>query len=445
MAASARSAALAGLKAQRTQGTWPDQFVKNQLPGFALEGKDAALAARLLYGVLQNQQLIDFYLAQYSKIKLNKIAPQVLDVLRLGVYQIAFLDKIPAWAAVNESVNLARKKGGQRAAAFVNGLLRAVAAQSQAGRLPEPDRGDFPQYLSVRYSHPLWYVRQMIEILGPQETEALCAADNQTAAVTARVNRLKTDAEALIGLLAGQGIEAEAHPWMPDCIVFRSGGDLTACPAFQQGLFYIQDPASQLPPWALEIHPGENVIDLCAAPGGKSLIVAQMQQCKGNLLAMDIHGFKCEEMEKTARRYGAENLKTMEADSSRLRPELLERADKVICDVPCSGMGILRKKADIRFKAEERLADLPELQGKILDCAAAYCRPGGRVVYSTCTTLPRENEEVAAAFLARRPDFALAPLTLPGGMGAAQGYRTFYPHREGVDGFFIACLERKEG
>ncbi len=412
MAASARSAALAGLKAQRTQGTWPDQFVKNQLPGFALEGKDAALAARLLYGVLQNQQLIDFYLAQYSKIKLNKIAPQVLDVLRLGVYQIAFLDKIPAWAAVNESVNLARKKGGQRAAAFVNGLLRAVAAQSQAGRLPEPDRGDFPQYLSVRYSHPLWYVRQMIEILGPQETEALCAADNQTAAVTARVNRLKTDAEALIGLLAGQGIEAEAHPWMPDCIVFRSGGDLTVCPAFQQGLFYIQDPASQLPPWALEIHPGENVIDLCAAPGGKSLIAAQMQRCKGNLLAMDIHGFKCEEMEKTARRYGAENL---------------------------------RKKADIRFKAEERLADLPELQGKILDCAAAYCRPGGRVVYSTCTTLPRENEEVAAAFLARRPDFALAPLTLPGGMGAAQGYRTFYPHREGVDGFFIACLERKEG
>ncbi len=133
MAASARSAALAGLKAQRTQGTWPDQFVKNQLPGFALERKDAALAARLLYGVLQNQQLIDFYLAQYSKIKLNKIAPQVLDVLRLGVYQIAFLDKIPAWAAVNESVNLARKKGGQRAAAFVNGLLRAVAAQSQAG------------------------------------------------------------------------------------------------------------------------------------------------------------------------------------------------------------------------------------------------------------------------------------------------------------------------
>ena len=445
MAASARSAALAGLKAQRTQGTWPDQFVKNQLPGFALEGKDAALAARLLYGVLQNQQLIDFYLAQYSKIKLNKIAPQVLDVLRLGVYQIAFLDKIPAWAAVNESVNLARKKGGQRAAAFVNGLLRAVAAQSQAGRLPEPDRGDFPQYLSVRYSHPLWYVRQMIEILGPQETEALCAADNQTAAVTARVNRLKTDAEALIGLLAGQGIEAEAHPWMPDCIVFRSGGDLTVCPAFQQGLFYIQDPASQLPPWALEIHPGENVIDLCAAPGGKSLIAAQMQRCKGNLLTMDIHGFKCEEMEKTARRYGAENLKTMEADSSRLRPELLERADKVICDVPCSGMCILRKKADIRFKAEERLADLPELQGKILDCAAAYCRPGGRVVYSTCTTLPRENEEVAAAFLARRPDFALAPLTLPGGMGAAQGYRTFYPHREGVDGFFIACLERKEG
>ncbi len=445
MAASARSAALAGLKAQRTQGTWPDQFVKRQLPALGLEGREAALAARLLYGVLQNQRLIDFYLDQYSKIKRNKIAPQVLDALRLGVYQIVFLDKIPARAAVNESVNLARKKGGERAASFVNGLLRKIAAQSQAGELPEPDKGDFPLYLAVRYSHPLWYVRKLLKVLGPQEAEALCAADNQTPDATARVNRLKTEPEALIVLLAEQGVEAEVHPWLPDCLVFRSGGDLTACPAFRQGLFYIQDPASQLPPWALEIQPGETTFDLCAAPGGKSLIAAQMQDCKGELLAMDIHGFKCRELAETARRYGAENLKALEADSSLLQPELLERADKVICDVPCSGMGILRKKADIRFKTEEQLAGLPALQGKILDCAAAYCRPGGRVVYSTCTTLPQENQEVVKAFLARRPDFALAPLKLPGGMGAEEGYRTFYPHREGVDGFFIACLERKEG
>lgn len=445
MAASARSAALAGLQAQRTQGTWPDQFVKNQLPEFALESRDAALAARLLYGVLQNRALIDFYLERYSKIKRNKIAPPVLDALRLGVYQIVFLDKIPARAAVNESVNLARKKGGERAAAFANGLLRTIAAQSQAGALPEPDRGDFPRYLAVRYSHPLWYVEQMIDLLGEREAEALCQADNRTPAVTARVNRLKTETGALIETLAGQGIEAEAHPWLPDCLVFHTGGDLTACPAFRQGLFYIQDPASQLPPWALEIQPGDNVIDLCAAPGGKSLIAAQMQERKGDLLAMDIHGFKCRELEQTARRYGADHLKTLKADSSLLRPELLDKADKAICDVPCSGMGILRKKTDIRFKTEEELAVLPALQGKILDCAAAYCRPGGRVVYSTCTTLPRENEEVVKAFLARRPDFALAPLRLPGGMGAEKGYRTFYPHLEGVDGFFIACLERKEG
>lgn len=443
MAPSARSAALAGLKAQRTQGAWPDQFVKSQLPGFGLDSRDTALAVRLLYGVLQNRNLIDFYLASYSSQKLSKIQPQVLDVLRLAVYQIVFLDKIPVRAAVHESVGLARKGGGERAASFANGLLRRIAAQKQANALPQVEKGDFPLYLSTQYSHPLWFARQMTEVLGPEGAEALFAADNQTPAVTARVNRLKTGTEQLISLLADQGIQAEAHPWLPDCLLFRSGGDLTQCPAFQQGLFYIQDPASQLPPWALEIKPGDDVMDLCAAPGGKSLIAAQMQGCKGKLLSMDIHGFKCRELEKTAGKYGAENLKVLEADSSRLREELVDGADKVICDVPCSGMGILRKKVDIRLK-EQPAPELPLLQGKILDCAATYCRPGGFLVYSTCTVLPQENQQVVEGFLARKKEFALAPLRLPGGKGAEAGWRTFYPHTDGVDGFFIACLRRSE-
>lgn len=444
MAPSARSAALAGLKAQRTQGTWPDQFVKHQLPGFGLDSRDTALAVQLLYGVLQNRNLIDFYLSHYSSQKLNKIQPQVLDSLRLGVFQLVFLDKIPARAAVHESVSLARKGGGERAASFANGLLRRIAAEKQADALPQVDKGDFPLYLATQYSHPLWFARQMLEVLGQEGAEALFAANNRTPAATARVNRMKTDTEELLQVLEQQGIQAEAHPWLPDCLVFRSGGDLTGCQAFRQGLFYIQDPASQLPPWALEIQPGEDVIDLCAAPGGKSLIAAQMQQGKGKLLSMDIHGFKCRELEQTAAQYGAANLKTLEADSSQLREELVDTADKVICDVPCSGMGILRKKVDIRLK-EQPPIELPALQGKLLDCAAAYCRPGGSLVYSTCTVLPQENQQVVEGFLARRRDFALAPLRLPGGRGAETGWRTFYPHTDGVDGFFLACLRRSEG
>lgn len=254
MAVDARSAALAGLKAQRTRGTWPDQFVKKELGAFGLNRQDKALAVQLLYGTLQNLRLIDFYLAHYSTIKLRKIMPQVLDAMRLGVYQIVFLDKIPPSAAVNESVRLARKNGGERAGAFANAVLRKIAAQRD--NLPQIDRGDFADYLATLYSHPLWFARRMVACLGEEEAEALFQADNAPVQVTARVNTLKITGNALLRRLEEEGIEAELHAWLPDCIVFHTGGSLTECDAFREGLYYLQDPASQLPPWALDIRRG---------------------------------------------------------------------------------------------------------------------------------------------------------------------------------------------
>lgn len=442
MAGDARAAALAGLKAQRTQGTWPDQFVKKELGQWGLSRQDTALAVQLLYGTLQNRQLIDFYLASYSSRKLQKIMPPVLDALRLGVYQLVFLDKIPASAAVNESVRLARRSGGPQAAGFANAVLRQVAANRD--HLPLVDQADFAAYLSTRYSHPLWFAQRMLKILGPEGAERLFAADNQVPPVTVRVNTLRTDPAALGQALEGERVRSTPHPWLPDCLVMETGGNLTETQAFQKGLFYIQDPASQLPPWALAVQPGEDVLDLCAAPGGKTMIAAQMQRGQGKLLAMDIHGFKCEELLQTSRRYGIENLEVRAADSAVFQPGLEGAFHKVICDVPCSGMGILRKKADIRFKQAGDVEGLPGLQKRILSCAGAYCKPGGTVVYSTCTVLPEENEQVVQAFLAENPAFSLAPLVLPGLGEEPRGWRTLYPHTDGTDGFFLACLRRNQ-
>ena len=438
MAVSARSAALEGLKAWRLRGTWPDQFVKKELPALGLSPKDKGLSVQLLYGTIQNLQRIDFYIGCYSSVKLRKIMPQVLDCLRLGVYQLVFLQKIPVSAAVNESVNLAKKAGGARAGGFANAILRKVASQRE--NLPEVTGEDAPSRMAVYYSHPLWFVRRMVSLLGEEETRQLLEADNMPPPVTARVNRLRLTGEELIARLAEEGVTARLHPWLPDCIVFETGGDLTSTRCFAEGLFTIQDAASQLPPWALDIRPGENVVDVCAAPGGKTLIAGQMQQGQGRLIAMDLHPFKCRQLEETGKRMGLSQLSVRSWDSTKAASDLLGQADKVICDVPCSGLGILRKKADIRFKKEEELSDLPQIQGKILEAAASYCRSGGKLVYSTCTILPEENQQVVEAFLKQNKEFSLCPLVLPGDMGAEEGYRTFYPHKDGTDGFFIACL-----
>ena len=320
----AREISLLALNDCQRQGGWSDAILKKRLASAGLDSRDGALATQLCFGVLQNRMLLDFYLSHFSNLPLKRMEGRVVEALRLGAYQMLFLDRIPHSAAVNASVELTRKHcKNPRAAGMVNGILRNL--ERNLDSLPTIPQTDPVSYLSTVHSHPEWLVRELLTALGSEETAKLLAANNGQAPMTAMVNRIRTTVQDLIQSLEGEGVQARPHPWLSDCLILEKTGNLERLTAFREGLFYIQDPASQLPPWALAIHPGENVIDLCAAPGGKSLIVAQMQRCKGNLLAMDIHGFKCEEMEKTARRYGAENLKTMEADSSqsqrRKKPE----------------------------------------------------------------------------------------------------------------------------
>ena len=429
----ARDTALGALIQFRRDGAWPDLYLKQEAA--RLSPEDAALATTITYGTLQNRELIDFYISCFSSMKLKKVMPQVLDAIRIGVYQLLFLDKIPPSAAVNESVKLVKQKANPRAAAFANAVLRKISTQRDA--LPQLPQDDPVQYLSVRYSHPVWFVRRMLQVLGREECESLLQANNAPVEAAARVNALKVDRASLLQEL---GAAAHAHPAVEDAVIIDDMKTALRSRAFADGQFYVQDIASQLAVLALSPQPGSNVMDLCAAPGGKSLLAAQLMGNKGELLATDLHAHKVDILEKNAEKYGVSILRAAPMDASRLLQSRVNTADYIVCDVPCSGMGIIRKKPDIRFKDEA--CDLPQLQYQILCNAAAYLKQGGCLVYSTCTVLPQENEAVVQRFLKEHPELSLEGFELPVAGKVPEGMVTLYPHRHGTDGFFIAKLRK---
>ncbi|ODU56479.1 MAG: 16S rRNA (cytosine(967)-C(5))-methyltransferase [Clostridium sp. SCN 57-10] len=436
----ARELSLRALIQFRRYGAWPDLFLKQEGAKQSLPREELGLATALTYGTLQNLALLDFYLSAYSSMPLRKLMPQVLDAMRIGAYQLVFFDRVPHSAAVNETVSLVKKHANPRAAGFANAVLRKLAANLDA--LPEP-QGEACERLSVRYSHPLWFVQRMHAVLGEEKTELLLRANNENPPAVLRVNTLKADAGQAMEMLEHDGIETELHPYLPDALIARSLAGLGESEALRSGVAAVQDAASQLCVHALAPQSGEFALDMCAAPGGKTVLAAQLMGNRGTIIACDIHPHKADLIEKNAGRCGVEIVQTVCADASKPRDVLFGRADAIICDVPCSGMGIIRKKPDVRFKKEEELAALPALQYSILDTAARYLKPGGRLVYSTCTVLPEENEQVVQAFLERNPRFSLEPFALPG-IGQTCGMKTLYPHRDGTDGFFMARLKNSE-
>lgn len=426
--AGARDAALQCLIAFRRSGAWPDLQLKRLSGGLSAE--DAALTTALIYGTLQNRLLIDFYLQSISSMPLKKAMPQVLDALRLGAFQVLFLDRVPDNAAVDETVKLAKKAGGPRAGGYANAVLRRLIVLRDEGSLPQP-AGTAAERLSIRYSHPIWFVQAMLERLGEDGCEALLRADNAPAKTTLRVNTLKTSPCALISLLEEQGVSCRPVDGLANALETEHLGNPERLDAFQNGLFYIQDVAAQRCVAALAPAPGSFVIDMCAAPGGKTLLCAQLMENRGRILAMDIHPHKAELIEKNADKYGVNIIRAVAADASKPVEQLRESADCVLCDVPCSGLGVIRKKPDIRFKDPADAAQLPALQSAILRTAAGYVKPGGRLVYSTCTLLRQENEEVVERFLQSSPEWK------------AESMQTLWPHIDGTDGFFIARLSRR--
>ena len=438
---SARDTALRVLSAGRTASAWADASLKAQLRRDGLTGADAALATRIVYGVLQNRALLDFYLGAYCSQKLSRLQPPLADILRIGAYQILFLDKVPDRAAVNESVELAKKNGRGAASGLVNAVLRKLSLnKAQLPAIPERDE---TQALSIRYSHPKWLVRRLLALLGREEAESFLAADNAVAPLTVQVNTLRTTAAALTARLADAGVTAAAHPWVPDCLELTGSGDLTELDAFREGLFFVQDPAAKLVSLIAAPQKGGRVIDVCAAPGGKSFGAAVAMGDEGDILACDLHANKLKRIEEGAARLGLKSIQTFAADGTVFRPEWAESADTVLVDAPCSGLGIIRKKPDVRYKSPDDLFTLTVAQAAILENAARYVRPGGVLLYSTCTILPEENGQVVDGFLAEHPDFSRETFTLPAPVGEQPGELTLWPHRHGTDGFYICRLRRR--
>ena len=440
----AREAAMLALNACQRQGGWSDGALKKQLAAAELSGRDAALATQLCFGVLQNQMLLDFYLSKFSNIPLKRMEGKVVQTLRLGAYQMLFLTRIPHSAAVNSAVTLVKTHcKNPRAAGMVNGILRSMERSLQ--NMPVIPQGDPVAYLSTLYSHPEWLVKEFILSLGEEETAQLLAADNSQPPTAVMVNTTRTTAEELKAMLEADHVEAEPHPWLENCLLLHRTGDLERLEAFQQGLFYVQDPASRLSVLAAGAKPGMKVLDCCAAPGGKSFAAAIAMENQGEIVSCDLHPHKKKLIQAGADRLGLTIISPKTADGKVFRPEWENAFDLVLVDAPCSGLGVIRKKPDIRYKDPAPLADLPAVQLDILRNAARYVKPGGTLMYSTCTLLYRENGEVVETFLAENNSYKAEAFPLPGPVGLVQGGSvTLWPHRHGTDGFFISKMRREE-
>lgn len=431
-----REAALQVLTACRKLDAWSDGSLKAAVKG--LDKREAGFASRLTYGVLQNRALLDHYLGSFCTQSFDKLEPFVRDVLRIGGYQILFMDRVPDSAAVSEAVDMTKRHKRQRAAGMVNAVLRQLSRNKES--LPPIDDTDPAAYLALRYSHPRWLAERVLEILGREEAEEFFRRNNESAPTTIQLNPLKATGAELASALEEKGATLTPHPWLSQCWELTGAGDLEQLDSFQRGYFQVQDAAARFAALSAGAKSGDRVLDVCAAPGGKSFAMAMTMEDRGEIISCDIHPHKLELIEKSAQRLGITCVKTALADGRENREEWNGVFDVVMCDVPCSGLGIIRKKPDIRYKDPKALAGLPRVQRAILENACRYVKKGGVLVYATCTILPEENDLLADGFLRDHPEFEKEAFPGPG--GAASGSLTLWPQRHGTDGFYL-CKMRK--
>ena len=434
----ARETALNVLIACRKEEGWSNGVLKDYILRDRLDRRDAALATRLCYGVVQNRNLLDFYLAQLLTGKIKSLHPAVRDILHMGLYQIYLMDKIPESAAVNESVDLCKRycKKLRSAPGLVNGVLRSAVRTK--GTLQEPKSWE------DKYSHPGELINELKAYVGKARMENMLRANNDIPPMVVQVNTLKTTVEALASRLEAAGVTVQPHSWMKDALVLSGTGSIEQLDAFKEGLFYVQDPASRLSVLCAELPQAQiNVLDCCAAPGGKSFAAAIASGGKANITSCDVHAHKAQLIEKGAQRLGL-NLTAKQLDATVYCPEWEAAFDAVIVDAPCSGYGIIRKKPDIRYKDITKMKELPALQRAILEVQCRYVKPGGLLMYSTCTLVHAENEGMVEAFLTDHPEFCLEPLPLPAPFPANMcGMQALIPGEYDTDGFFISRLRRK--
>lgn len=402
--------------------------LKEKLSG--VDKMEASLATNIVYGVLQNELLIEFYIKEFTKGK--RVKPNVKTILKIGIYQILFMDRIPDTAAVNESVKLVKKLKLDGLSGFVNAVLRNIVRNKDD--LPEI-KGTKSEVLSIKYSHPKWLVEKLLSEFG-DETEQILASNNEKAPIVCRINTLKSSFDEIEPTLSE--IECESSDIIENAMIISKTGDISALEAFKKGEIYVQDLASQLAVKVLNPKENSVLVDVCSAPGGKSFLSAQYMKNTGKIHSFDIYEHKIKLVEDVAKKMGIDIISTKVYDALETCEELSGKADFVICDVPCSGFGIIRRKPEIRFK--ENIEKLPEMSYNILCSASRYLKSGGELLFSTCTIIKDENESVLNRFLNENQDYEPVEFEL---FEKKQTHITLLPHKHGTDGFFISKIRRK--
>lgn len=398
--------------------------------------RDRSFVSNLFYGVTERKLTLDYQIKLYLDKPLNKMKKEALTIIRMGAYQILFMDKVPSSAAVNESVKIAKKNGLSFASGLINAVLRKISEKG----LKLPENKNSAEFLSVEYSCPEWLINKWIKEYGRDDTVGILRSSLGASENYIRVNTVLTDENSLADIMEKEGITCEKTD-IADCLKIKlNGNSVEGLDSYKKGLFHVQDAACQLCVKALKVKPDDRVFDLCAAPGGKTYSIAQQMKNSGEVLSFDIHEHRVELIKKGAARLGLTCVKALQGDATVYNADI-GTADAVLCDVPCSGFGIIGRKPEIKYKNPDEIKKLPELQLKILLNGAKYVKKGGRLVYSTCTLSDSENKKVCKRFLEGNNNFI--PV-LPLEDFSSESFITLMPHKNHTDGFFIACFERTE-
>lgn len=414
-------------------GAYSNIVLDNTFSSEKLSNRDKAFAAMLFYGVIERKMTLDYIIRLYSSVEFDKIDIDVLQLLRMGLYQLLYT-AVPESAAVNECTELAKesRKG------FVNGILRNFIREGK--QIDYKDLKDEAK-LSVEYSCPKWLVKKWIGMFGEEKTVELLKDSFGRPPLFVKVNTLKCTADELIAEFAKDKIEAKKNALLDDCVELGRIHGVEATNAYRKGLFHVQDISSQLCCKVARPVFNETVIDLCAAPGGKTFTMGEMMSNRGKIYSYDLYDGKVSTINEGARRLGLSIVTAAVNDATSYNPDI-PMADKVLCDTVCSGLGVIRRKPEIKYKEMKNLEELPILQQHIMETASKYVKVGGTLIYSTCTLNTDENEKVVEGFLSRNPNFA--PVVVPISVAGVEDVcmRTFLPYVTGGDGFFAATLRR---
>ena len=435
-----RELAMQVLQKVHVEDAYANVALAETLREVRLPERDRRFLTELVYGVTKAGETLDYMIGRYVA-DLRKAQPAIRELLRLGFYQIFLMDRVPPSAACDTAVELAKKHGRRGAESFVNGVLRAALREPERAALPD---GRNAHALALRTWHPKWLVERWVRAYGYERTEALCRCNNTSAPLSVRVNTLRTNRPALLEQFAAAGAEARASVLVPEGILLRAHGALDELAPLRMGLAQVQDESSMLVAHVLAPEPGMTVIDVCAAPGGKTTHIAQRMENRGRILAFDIYEEKIRRIERNAQRLGISIIEAEVRDARTIGAAYTGQADRVLVDAPCSGLGVLRRKPDARWK--KRAGDqktLPPLQRAILASAAEAVKKGGILVYSTCTMEECENTDVVHTFLETHTDFALEETGsfLPEEKSTERMVQIM-PETNGPDGFFIARMRR---